>query len=57
VDCPTHLRFGREVFVLEIGSAAPDFTLKNSHGTTVTLSAIASAYAILVFYPKNNTPG
>jgi peroxiredoxin len=43
--------------MLQVGTKAPDFTLAGSHGTTVTLSKRASPYAVLVFYPKNNTPG
>ena len=43
--------------MLEIGETAPDFTLDGSGGRRVTLSERPNEYTILVFYPKNNTPG
>lgn len=43
--------------MLQVGDNAPDFTLEGSRGRTVTLSARDGKYAVLVFYPKNNTPG
>ena len=43
--------------MLQVGDKAPDFTLDGSHGRTVTFSAREGKYAVLVFYPKNNTPG
>jgi len=43
--------------MLQIGSTAPDFRLQGTAGTTVSLSQRASPYAVIVFYPKNNTPG
>lgn len=43
--------------MLSVGTKAPDFTLSGSHGATVTLSERTTPYAVLVFYPKNNTPG
>ncbi|KAA1423595.1 peroxiredoxin [Mumia zhuanghuii] len=36
---------------IEIGTAAPDFTLKNQHGEDVTLSGLRGKKALLVFYP------
>ncbi|WP_310963832.1 peroxiredoxin [Nocardioides terrisoli] len=37
---------------LEIGSEAPDFTLRDQHGQAVTLSSYAGSKAVLlVFYP------
>ena len=37
---------------LPTGQAAPDFSLKNQHGETVTLSSYAGAKSVvLVFYP------
>lgn len=37
---------------IEIGSQAPDFTLKNQHGEDVTLSALRGESAVvLVFFP------
>ena len=43
--------------MLKVGDTAPDFTLDGSRGSTVTLSERKKKYAVLVFYPKNNTPG
>lgn len=43
--------------MLEAGTTAPDFTLDGSRNSTVTLSKRKNLYAVLVFYPKNNTPG
>ena len=34
-----------------MGEVAPDFSTRNSHGETVTLSALRGAPALLVFYP------
>lgn len=36
---------------IEIGSVAPDFTLKNQHGEDITLSELRGAPVVLVFYP------
>lgn len=36
---------------IEIGTEAPDFTLKNQHGEEVSLSALRGKKALLVFYP------
>ncbi|TNC35085.1 peroxiredoxin [Mumia zhuanghuii] len=36
---------------IEIGSEAPDFTLKNQHGEEVSLSALRGKKTLLVFYP------
>ena len=36
---------------LEIGSAAPDFTLKNQHGEDITLSSLRGTNVVLVFIP------
>ena len=42
---------------LQIGAAAPDFTLENDAGGTTTLSALRGRGVILYFYPKDNTAG
>jgi peroxiredoxin len=43
--------------MLKVGTKAPDFTLDGCRGRRVTLSERKTAYTVLVFYPKNNTPG
>lgn len=35
----------------DVGSAAPDFTLPDTHGTPVTLSALRGDPVLVVFYP------
>jgi len=42
---------------LPVGSAAPDFSLPDETGRTVTLSALRGASVVLVFYPGDDTPG
>jgi peroxiredoxin Q/BCP len=42
---------------LEPGGAAPDFTLADDSGGTVSLAALRGRPALLVFYPRDNTPG
>jgi peroxiredoxin Q/BCP len=43
---------------LSIGSAAPDFTLASSDGTEVALSSFRGREnVVLIFYPKDQTPG
>ena len=39
------------------GSAAPDFTVKDTHGNTVKLADYAGKQVVLYFYPKDDTPG
>ena len=43
--------------MLEVGTIAPDFTLSDQNGNTVTLSAFRGQKVVLYFYPKDNTPG
>lgn len=43
--------------MLETGIKAPDFTLLNQDGESVTLSQYLGKKVILYFYPKDNTPG
>ena len=43
--------------MLEIGMTAPDFTLQDKDGNTVSLSDFAGKKVVLYFYPKDNTPG
>ena len=43
--------------MLEIGMKAPEFTLSDKDGNTVTLSDFTGKKVVLYFYPKDNTPG
>ena len=40
-----------------IGSAAPDFALKDKDDRTITLSEFKGKTVVLYFYPRDNTPG
>ena len=43
--------------MLEVGTKAPAFTLKDQLGRDVSLSDFAGQKVVLYFYPKDNTPG
>ena len=43
--------------MLEIGTKAPEFTLKDKDGNAVNLSDFLGKKVVLYFYPKDNTPG
>ena len=43
--------------MLELGSKAPAFTLKDQDGKPVTLADGAGSWTVLYFYPKDDTPG
>ena len=43
--------------MIQIGMKAPDFTLSDQHGNSVSLSAFKGKKVVLYFYPKDNTPG
>ena len=43
--------------MLEIGMKAPEFTLNDKDGKTVSLSDFLGKKVVLYFYPKDNTPG
>jgi len=43
--------------MLDIATQAPDFTLPDSDGTDVTLSALQGGPVVLYFYPRDDTPG
>jgi peroxiredoxin Q/BCP len=43
--------------MIEVASPAPDFTLPQTEGPDVTLSALRGTPVVLFFYPKDNTPG
>jgi len=42
---------------LQIGDAAPDFTLPNQVGESVSLSQLRGQRVVIYFYPKDDTPG
>jgi len=42
---------------LQIGDAAPDFSLPDQNGDTVSLSALKGQRVVIYFYPKDDTPG
>ena len=42
---------------LETGDAAPDFSLQDATGRSVTLSGLRGQKVIVYFYPKAATPG
>ncbi len=43
--------------MIEIGKPAPDFSLPDQQGKTVTLSRLKGSPVVLYFYPKDDTPG
>ncbi|MBO4915400.1 MAG: thioredoxin-dependent thiol peroxidase [Oscillospiraceae bacterium] len=43
--------------MLEVGTKAPQFTLSDKDGITVSLSDFLGKKVVLYFYPKDNTPG
>ena len=43
--------------ILKIGDDAPTFTLPDSHGNQVSLNDYKGKWAVLYFYPKDDTPG
>ena len=43
--------------MLEIGTAAPDFTLPDQNGEMHSLSDYRGRKVVLYFYPRDNTPG
>ena len=43
--------------MIETGGPAPDFTLSDQDGQSVTLSALRGRNVVLYFYPKADTPG
>ena len=43
--------------MLEINMKAPEFTLTDKDGNTVSLSDFLGRKVVLYFYPKDNTPG
>ena len=43
--------------MLEVGMKAPQFTLTDGNGNTVSLADYLGKKVVLYFYPKDNTPG
>ena len=43
--------------MLTPGEKAPDFTLTDQNGKSVSLSDFSGTRVVLYFYPKDNTPG
>ena len=43
--------------MLEVGMKAPDFTLADKDGKSVSLSDFLGKKVVLYFYPRDNTPG
>ena len=43
--------------MLETGMKAPEFTLSDKDGNTVSLSDFVGKKVVLYFYPRDNTPG
>ena len=42
---------------MNVGDKAPDFTLQDRNGKTVSLADFAGRKVVLYLYPKDNTPG
>lgn len=42
---------------MEVNDIAPDFSLANEEGKTVSLKDYRGKNVVLFFYPKANTPG
>jgi thioredoxin-dependent peroxiredoxin len=42
---------------LPVGSTAPDFTLPDEAGHSVSLTSLHGKNVLLVFYPGDDTPG
>ena len=56
--CFTTLAFSGAAMALEVGDAAPDFTLSASDGKTYTLSQFKGQQAVVIaFFPKAFTGG
>jgi peroxiredoxin Q/BCP len=42
---------------IEIGDIAPDFSLPDAEGNTVSLASLRGKRIVLYFYPRDSTPG
>ena len=43
--------------MLQVGQKAPNFTLQNAKGESVSLTDFLGQNVVLYFYPRDNTPG
>jgi len=43
--------------MVNVGDKAPDFTLPGTHGEFTLAKALGQEPLVLIFYPKDNTPG
>ena len=43
--------------MIQVGTKAPDFSVQDHDGNTVSLSDFAGNKVVIFFYPKANTPG
>jgi len=43
--------------MIQVGTKAPDFSVQDHDGNTVSLSDFAGKKVVIFFYPKANTPG
>ncbi|WP_435019475.1 peroxiredoxin [Tundrisphaera sp. TA3] len=43
--------------MIEPGQVAPDFALLDADGREVSLASLRGEWAVLFFYPRDNTPG
>ncbi len=43
--------------MIEVGTKAPDFTLRDANGTEHSLADFRGKKVVLYFYPRDNTPG
>lgn len=43
--------------MLDVGSNAPDFSVSDHMGESVSLSSLKGSKVLLWFYPKADTPG
>jgi peroxiredoxin Q/BCP len=51
------LHIQQEGKMLDVGSKAPEFTVKDHLGRSVSLKGFAGKRVVLWFYPKADTPG
>ena len=54
---PGALGISKREAVMQIGDVAPEFTLQDHEGKTVSLTGLRGKSVVLWFYPKADTPG